>query len=268
MSRRDKDSFPWNGKGYRDLEKDLFGIFEKAKQQQIDNKKDSLSFSFFEEIRNEELGQYDIILKLRDITNNYEQELLKALKKDVDIYLFMHKEKEEYSYTIDTIQMTIHKFEEEGLDIPYKKPIKGKLKDVNSRLNLQKEIDLEKLLFPHEFSGIYNLQKMIEDKIQENSIEDSSNPHFKKFNWEFSELEIAELGKALCEMNKPKGATQKDVIEELGKFFNLELDSKTQKDKIYEITQRPSGKNIFLESLSTQLDLWKIKLQEKNKNNK
>ena len=75
MSRRDENYCTWKGKDIRDL--DNFRLFEKEKQAQLDKKKDSLSFSFFEEIRNEELGQYDIIRKLRDITNNYDSDKVK-----------------------------------------------------------------------------------------------------------------------------------------------------------------------------------------------
>ena len=254
MNIPDKDSFEWNDKGFRDVENEIFKLSLKSKLQQINKKKDSLSFTFFEEIRNEELGQYDIIRKLRDITNNYDKELLLALKKDVALYLSLYKEKEEYSYSFETIEMAVRNREQEGLEIPYKKPLEGKLKDLNSRLNQKKNIDVEKLLFPHEFTPIYKIQKMIEDKIQEEN-NASPEPKYNQINWEFTELEITELGKALCEMKKPKGTSEREAIQALGNFFNLNINKDVKTKKLETIKKRQETPH-FLEELAAHISTW------------
>tara|TARA_B100000378_G_scaffold24408_1_gene18676 strand:- start:7369 stop:8166 length:798 start_codon:yes stop_codon:yes gene_type:complete len=262
MSRRDENYCTWKGKDIRDL--DNFRLFEKEKQAQLDKKKDSLSFSFFEEIRNEELGQYDIIRKLRDITNNYDKELLLALKKDVTLYLSLYKEKEEYSYSNETIEMAVRNREQEGLEIPYKKPLKGKLKDLNSRLNQEKNIDLEKLLFPHEFTSIYKIQKMIEDKIQEeNTSYEAENKIFNsKYNWNIKSIEVAELCKALWETKRliPKGMTQTELYKEIAAFFNTEVNYVNSTNQ----NLAKKDENPLLNEMSNNLTRWRKMIQEKN----
>lgn len=240
-------------------------IIRKSVPSEIEKLEKSPAFIFIDKVRGREIGEYDTISELRSISGNYEKELLSALLKDVSLYLELHKKDLISMYDYDEFVEEIHKWQSAGKDIPFQKPGIG-INNINHEM--ERFVDLEKLMFPDEFTPVYNLQKMIEDKLKDQDNDINQPTEHRKINWDFSELEIVELGKALCEMNKPKDATQKEVIAALGDFFNLELDSETQRVKIDDIKKRPSGKNLFLESLSTQLDLWKAKRREKNSSNK
>ena len=140
--------------------------------------------------------------------------------------------------------MAVANRKREGREIPYKKPVD---REIN------KDIDVEKLIFPDEFRPVYKLQKNIEDKIKEHNNEKLFQ---SKFNWDFSELEVVELGKAICAMKKPKGASEKEIIESFGNFFNLKIDENTKRKKLETIKNRKGETAKFLEELSAHISTW------------
>ena len=112
---------------------------------------DSKSFKFFDSIRYGLLGDFDIISGLREISNNYDTELLKALQGDLSLYLSTELDEMECGFTIEEIGKEIEKRKNNNLEVPYKKPMNGKLKEVNDKVNSFPRIDTERLLFPYEF---------------------------------------------------------------------------------------------------------------------
>ena len=216
---------------------------------------DSESFIFFDSVRHGLLGEFDIISKLREISNSYDLEYLLALNKDLSIYLFTEKDEMESRFKPEEIAKLISQRKLNGLKVPYEKPANGKIKELNNQINKEKRIDKETLLFPYEFTPLYKLQRKIEDKIKEQNNKDLPESRIKKINWDFSELEIVELGKALCEMKKPVGASEKEVIQALGTFFNLNINE-TLKTKRLETIRKRKETPDFLEKLSAYLSTW------------
>lgn len=76
----------------------------------------------------------------------------------------------------------------------------------------------------------------------------------RKLNWQLDGLEVAELTKALIKSNKVIGhKSEKEVFDEVMKFFNVEFD---KREKLQTIKQRTKDKTPFLDQLTHSLNNW------------
>ena len=71
---------------------------------------DSKSFKFFDSVRHGLLGDFDIISGLREISNNYDTELLKALQGDLSLYLSTELDEMECGFTTEEIRKEIQRW--------------------------------------------------------------------------------------------------------------------------------------------------------------
>lgn len=90
---------------------------------------------------------------------------------------------------------------------------------------------------------------------QSDNHKNQENAEYSKLSWTGSEIELAELLKALCEAKVIKASTDKEVFEEFSKFFGIELD-KTQKLQTIKKRTKHGEKAKFLNDLSQRLERW------------
>lgn len=125
---------------------------------------------------------------------------------------------------------------------------------INGHEKLLQEIIAENWLDKldhHFFDKDQNFKNYFINLFEKEEIKSSPTP--SNGIWSMNELQLVELAKALYEHQRPKGINQKDFIENLAKFFNLEIPEKTQKRKLETIRDRKIDQNKFLEELSIKL---------------
>lgn len=129
------------------------------------NSKNKNTWSLFDKIKSDgETGEYEMTLWLKQYTDNYDLELLKALSRDIDFYLFVNVESKGSEYSTNEVDEAIKKRLENGLEVPYK-IVRIK---TNSGINKDtKYVDIEDLLFNFEFYKIRSFKYMINKKIKE-----------------------------------------------------------------------------------------------------
>ncbi len=216
----------------------------------MEEKETSISFDFFDQIREGELQEYDIIIRLKELTDNYDFELLNALDKDLSFYLFNEQEEMESRFSGEDIDAAISERKKNGLEIPLRKPLMPK----NAKLKLEiplistPSIDLEKLLFPFEFYLLYRLSYRISNLKKENP---NSFDAVTPLQWQGTQTELIELVKALIQAGKVKG-TQTEIITTFSKFFQKEINNP---DKILQdIKKRNNGsETLLLDNLKKSL---------------
>ena len=130
-----------------------------------------------DKIRNNNYSNLELITILKGLSNNYENDLLKALLKDIDLYLFVEKEEMECEFSSLEIENAVQKLIENNIEIPYyKKTPFEKLTDKGKKFATRlKEngftdtptLNKEQLLFPYEFFEIYRFKNLINSKLNE-----------------------------------------------------------------------------------------------------
>lgn len=130
-----------------------------------------------DKIRNNNYSNLELITILKRLSNNYESELLRALLKDIDFYLFVEKEEMECEFSSLEIENAIQKLIENNIEIPYIKrtpfeKLTDKGKKFATRLRENGFTDTptlnkEQLLFPYEFFEIYRFKNLINSKLNE-----------------------------------------------------------------------------------------------------
>lgn len=144
------------------LENGINKLMERIPSE-INKKEKSISFQFIDDVRSKYLGELDIHYKLNELTANYDKDLLIALLSDVNLYLDLHKEELTSFYYHSDIQAEILSWGKKGKKIPLLKS------DGIERCVINKEdLDIEKLMFPDEFTAVYRLLDIIKDKIDDN----------------------------------------------------------------------------------------------------
>lgn len=127
---------------------------------------ESLGYQFYNQVRSGQLGFFDIELKLAQLTNNYDYELLKAISFDLGLYMSLEKEEIESTITPEIIEDAVLRRVNAGKEIPYYERFSPKNPDVfNIGNGKEPAINLEKLLYPNEFFLIYRLQETIYKKL-------------------------------------------------------------------------------------------------------
>ncbi|AIJ36654.1 hypothetical protein FPG101_00865 [Flavobacterium psychrophilum FPG101] len=127
-------------------------------------------------IRNNYYSNYELTLLLKELSNNYEVDLLQSLLTDIEFYLFMEKEEKESNFTHNDIENAIQKLKENNAEIPYYK--REKIGELTARqkenrkkaeekgLSFNPIIDKEQLLYPFEFYNIYTFKNLIKSKLK------------------------------------------------------------------------------------------------------
>lgn len=147
-------------------------------QSQEHNKSEHSLFDKLDQIRFGESTDYEITLFLKQLSNNYDADLLKSLQKDIEFYLFVEKDIKESEFNSQDIENAIKKRLENGLEIPYykRKPLNELTdKQIENRKKLDSKgallptasINYEELLFPFEFFNIYRFKNAVINKISD-----------------------------------------------------------------------------------------------------
>lgn len=166
----------------------------------IENKEESTVFDKLDIIRFGEGSDTEINTILKDLSCNYDIDLLESLEKDISLYLSIEREDKECQYSSCDIEKAINERLSNGLDIPYKKTkqlneltesqlkVRKRLEDRGFKHDYSSmRINTEELLFPFEFYNIYCLQRKIINKITESNLsknESLESGHLKSFHFE------------------------------------------------------------------------------------
>lgn len=149
-----------------------------------------------DKIRINNYSNLELITLLKKLSNNYENDLLKALLKDIDFYLFVEKEEKESEFSPLYVENAIQKLIENNIEIPYYRrtpfeelTVKGKelaKKLKENGFTFAPTINKEQLLYPYEFYDIYRFKNLVISKLKEfNTIEPTpvkeQNPFDKIF---------------------------------------------------------------------------------------
>ncbi len=182
------------------LENGINKLMERIPSE-IKKKENSISFQFIDDVRSKYLGELDIQHKLKELTVNYDKDFLIALLSDVKLYLELHRDELTNFYYDSDIQAEIFSWGKNGKKIPLLKS------DVIEGCVINKEdLDVEKLMFPDEFTSVYRLVDIIKDKLNYNSEEGND------------------------ELNISKGDHPKETIRS-GEYTETEEDFKVKKIK-------------------------------------
>ena len=142
-------------------------------------KKDSCLVDKINDIRYGEYTDYELTILLKELTNDYDVELLECLATDIALYLFTEIEVKESEFTPIDIDNQIKIYKDNGQEIPYIYPrpyeeLTERQKEMRKRLEKNGQsvpcepmINLERLLFPFEFYNVYRLQGKIISKLNE-----------------------------------------------------------------------------------------------------
>lgn len=128
-------------------------------------------------IRENELGEFDMLKILKAYTDDFNLELLKRLDWDISFYLFQEGEIMEAKFTTEDIDNAIKERTNAGIEIPYIMPktieeltprqIENRKKAKNILFQTEKIINLEALLFPYEFYSVRTFRRLVQSKIKE-----------------------------------------------------------------------------------------------------
>lgn len=157
---------------------ELISEVKTEKQNQEDDKPELDLFHKFDQIRFGQGTDYEIISSLKELSNNYEIDLLESLQKDIEFYLFVEKDIKESEFDSLDIENAVKERMERGLEIPYykRKPLNQLTdKQIENRKRLksngfilpQPTINYEELLFPIEFFNIYRFKNAVTKKISD-----------------------------------------------------------------------------------------------------
>jgi len=149
-------------------------------------KTDKTELNLFDEldkIRCADITSYNITVFIKELSNNFDIDLLISLANDIEGYLHIMSYEKETEFNSYDVEQAVKEREERGLGIPYyenkklteeQKEIRIILRENRKLLPLTyfspfsaKNINMEVLLFPFEFDNIRALQKKINRKILE-----------------------------------------------------------------------------------------------------
>lgn len=138
--------------------------------------------SFFEMVFNGELGDLEIYNYVQKVTSNHEIGKLRLLNRDLDFYVFCKREEIEGSFSSDEIKEKIEKNISKGIEVPYMKikpheSFKNQLDDKEYKF-----LDLEKLMYPHDFFSIYGLSNLLLSLIKNKNQPQQNSPNSNSQN--------------------------------------------------------------------------------------
>ncbi len=123
------------------------------------NEKTQTIYDFFDKVKNEDFGRTDILMKLKELSHDFDIDILRSILYDLDFYLFVEREEKESEFTPEDIDNAIEERNKKGLEIPYYKITP------NAIFGDAKILNKEELLFPFEFYNLYSLKNLINKKI-------------------------------------------------------------------------------------------------------
>jgi|GEM_PF-3581973 len=154
-------------------------ILKNKKRKKVN--KNSTVYNFFDEVRNDEFAETDILKSLKDLSEDFNMEILKSIRTDLEFYLHTEREKKESEYNSIDINNAIEQMKSNGLEIPYLKKTQIEnltKKQIENRKSAEEKgfdfdaqiLNKEQLLFPFEFYSLYRLRDLISEKLKnENS---------------------------------------------------------------------------------------------------
>ncbi|TDX82764.1 hypothetical protein [Epilithonimonas xixisoli] len=116
-------------------------------------------YDFFDKVKDEDFGRTDILMKLKELSHNFDIDILRSILYDLDYYLFVERDEKESEFTPEDIDNAIEERNNKGLEIPYHKITP------NGIVGDAKILNKEELLFPFEFYNLYSLKNLINKKI-------------------------------------------------------------------------------------------------------
>ena len=260
-------------RGYESNYKQLIELFlnsvEFGTKLLTDSDTENKTTDQLNKIRNNDYSNYELTLLLKELSNNYEVDLLQSLLTDIEFYLFMEKEEKESNFTDNDIENAIQKLKENNTEIPY-----YKRKQIGELTARQKEnrkkaeekgllfnpiIDKEQLLYPFEFYNIYRFKNLIKSKLKpKQTIEKKLITEINSentLNWQGTTLEFSEFTKALIESGFiGKFKSEKEVFERMKQFFNV--DDFDKSDKLKQVRNRTKELTPTINTLETSLTNW------------
>ncbi|WP_172919883.1 hypothetical protein [Capnocytophaga canis] len=183
-------------------------------------------------IRENDMGEVDMLKIIKKYTENYDIDLLKRLSYDIEFYLFQEKEEYETNFTPEDVFNAIEEREKRGVKVPYIYPTpyeklteKGKAhrdKMKAKGYNFDPIVDKEALLFPYEFYNVYMFKKLVVEKIKELRPE-LKNSNYQAFSVMLPEKYRQKLEPALVvsEEPQPENPKQSKTILINGRTPNL-----------------------------------------------
>lgn len=125
------------------------------------------AYDFFDLVLAGEMGKLDIDNYIQVATDNYNIKKLKKLLEDIDYCFFCEREEKEAEYNEKDIADALKELEKNNREIPYK--VIPDIKNKNGEILEKgiKTLDLEKIFFPFDFFGIYQLINQIKGLIIE-----------------------------------------------------------------------------------------------------
>lgn len=245
-------------------------------------------------IRENNIGETDMLKIIKKYTESYDIDLLKRLQHDISFYLFKETEEYEAKFTLEDVLNAIDEREKNGLKIPYIHPTpyeklteKGKAhRDKMKTQGYEPKpcIDMEALLFPYEFYNVRRFEKLVVEKIRKlyPELKNSNSQSFsvmlpekysqklepapvvsdiepqpqniKPLQWQGSAIQLTELTEALINCNMLNPELNKEQIYERVK----QLFNFDFDHKEHKKTIRKRTKNLtpFIEILDTSLKNW------------
>ncbi|WP_281634601.1 RteC domain-containing protein [Flavobacterium luteolum] len=248
----------------RSFEK-ILQFIEDLNSPKIEEESEKEFFDKLDTIRNGEGTEYEITVFLKEVSNNYDVDLLKSISKDIELYLFIEKDIIEAEFSPEEINSKIEEYTKRGIPIPYnkrrseeeltekQKEMRNKLRSNGALISDAPSINYEQFLYPFEFMNIYALQMQINRKLKElvpkqpeQIIEVNT-----KVTWNGTQTDFIELIKALIENGNLKG-TQSELIKNLSAIFSIEI--KNPSKLINDIKKRNNGsETLFLDKLKKSL---------------
>ncbi|MDV3472082.1 hypothetical protein CMU02_11890 [Elizabethkingia anophelis] len=150
--------------------------FSQDNKTQNTDEKTQTIYDFFDSVKDGDFGKTDVFIKLKELSHDFDIDILKSILNDLDFYLFLEREEKESEFSAEDIDRAIDEKRKNGFDIPYLKTtptenlteeqIEKRKKLVEKGLNLdQPMLDKESLLFPFDFFNLYQLKNLIITKI-------------------------------------------------------------------------------------------------------
>lgn len=196
-------------------------------------------------VRENDIGETDMLKIIKKYTENYDIDLLKRLHHDIGFYLFQEKEEYETNFTPEDFFNAIDEREKNGQKIPYIYPtpyekLTEKGKAHRDKMKAQGHepkpyVDMEALLFPYEFYDVYRFKKLVVEKIKELCPE-LKNSNYQSFSVMLPEKYRPKLEPApvVSEEPQPENSKQSKTILINGRTPNL-LERYLIADKILNL---------------------------------
>jgi len=205
------------------------------------------SYEFFDLVLSGELGELDIQTYIEKTTNNYDLTKLELLLKDIQYCLFCEKEEKISQYSSSEIFEAIDELKGRNKEIPYKVIPPFTTKEGKVITDGSKSIDLEKLLYPYYFFGIYQLIAKINFYIKNANLPIKHSDTKKEqvtptFTNNFDNIKPTEI-----QNHFKAGLVDKGYLtdQELNEYLKAAFELKTKPETLFKLKHTPTKQKIY-----------------------